>query len=62
MNRVRDAVTVATNACKQLGQSPRALTVRFLFHLLTIFLRFWLVCNLITKNNDILLQKCLQKF
>lgn len=27
MNRVRDAVTVATNACKQLGQSPRALTL-----------------------------------
>ena len=28
MHRLREALTIASNACKQLGQNPRALTVR----------------------------------
>lgn len=29
MHRSREAVTIASNACKLLGQTPRALTVSF---------------------------------
>lgn len=44
MGRMREAITVASNACKQLGSTPRALTVspRFISHPLILFL-----CSLI---------------